>query len=106
MLEEFNRLHHDIEVVTETIPLANYYEQLLMAISGGGGPDAARVKAWWLGACYDADLLEDLRHKNANWPGADDVDPNLWNTGMIPGVDGIFMLPHQNITYYLYYRAD
>jgi len=106
LVEEFNRLHPDIEVVTETIPLANYYDQLLMAISGGGGPDAARFKDWWLGAFYDADLLEDLSPYIANWPGADDVVPNLWNTGMIPGVDGIFMLPHQYITFYLYYRAD
>lgn len=106
LVQEFNELNPDIEVVIETIPLANYYDQLLMAISGGGGPDAARFKDWWLGAFYDADLLENLTPYIADWDREDDVVDNLWSTGMIPGVDGVYMMPHQYITFYLYYRAD
>lgn len=106
LVQEYNAQNPDVEVVIETIPLANYYDQLLMAISGGGGPDAARFKDWWLGAFYDADLLEDLNPFIHNWDGKDDVVPNLWNTGVIPGEEGIYMMPHQYITFYLYYRAD
>lgn len=106
LIDEFNSLHPDINVVIESIPLNNYYDQLLMAISAGAGPDAARFKDWWLGAFHDADLLENLDPYIAKWPHNEDVIENLWTTGMIPGVDGVFMMPHQFITFYMYYRAD
>lgn len=89
LVEEFNALNPEINVVIETIPLNNYYDQLLMAISAGAGPDVARFKDWWLGAFYDANLLENLEPYIAKWPGSDDVIENLWTTGVIPGVDGV-----------------
>jgi len=106
LVDKFNALHPDINVVMETVPLSNYYDQLLMAISAGAGPDAARFKDWWLGAFHDADLLEDLNPYLEDWPGRDDVIDELWSTGVIPGVDGAYMMPHQFITFYMYYRAD
>ncbi|MDI3525119.1 MAG: multiple sugar transport system substrate-binding protein [Candidatus Atribacteria bacterium] len=106
MVEEFNAANPEIKVEIENIPLKDYHDKLVTALSAGAGPDVARFKDWWLGEFHEAGLLEPLSEYIANWPGKDDVIPNLWNTGKIPGEEEIYMMPHQFITFYLYYRKD
>ncbi|WP_369018698.1 sugar ABC transporter substrate-binding protein [Thermatribacter velox] len=106
MVEEFNTANPEIKVEIENIPLKDYHDKLVTALSAGAGPDVARFKDWWLGEFHEAGLLEPLSEYIANWPGKNDVIPNLWNTGKIPGEEEIYMMPHQFITFYLYYRKD
>jgi multiple sugar transport system substrate-binding protein len=106
LVSEFNIGHPGIRIVIETIPLNDYHDKLVTALSSGAGPDAARFKDWWLGEFAEAKLLQSLSPYINRWSGRNDVIANLWNTGKIPGNKNIFMLPHQFITFYLYYRAD
>lgn len=106
LVDKFNSLHPEIRVVIENVPLKDYHDQLAIALSAGVGPDAARFKDWWLGEFREADLLEPLSSYIGEWPAKDDVIPNLWNMGKIPGEEEIYMMPHQFITFYLYYRKD
>ena len=106
LVEEFHAAHPDIIVEYEMIPLGQYYDRLLVAASSGSAPDAARFKEWWLGDFVENDLLAPLDGFVAGWPGADDVIANLYNTGRTRADGPVYMLPHQYITFYLYYRAD
>ena len=106
LVEEFNATHPDIEVRYEVIPLAQYYDQLLTALTAGTPPDAARLKEWWLGQFVQEELLVPLDDYIASWPGSSDVVENLWNTGKVSADSPVFMLPHQYITFYLYYNRD
>ena len=106
LVQQFQAENPDIVVDYELIPLAQYYDRLLVAASSGAAPDAARFKEWWLGDFVENDLLEPLDAFIAEWPGAADVIENLYATGRTRADGPVFMLPHQYITFYLYYRAD
>jgi len=106
LVEEFHATHPDITVEYEMIPLGQFYDRLLVAASSDSAPDASRFKEWWLGDFVENDLLASLDDFIAAWPGADDVIANLYNTGRTRANGPVFMLPHQYITFYLYYRAD
>jgi multiple sugar transport system substrate-binding protein len=106
LVEQFHAENPDVIVDFEMIPLAQYYDRLLVAASSGSAPDAARFKEWWLGDFVENDLLEPLDPFIEAWPGADDVIENLYHTGRTRADGPVYMLPHQYITFYLYYRAD
>ncbi|MGB9858264.1 MAG: ABC transporter substrate-binding protein [Dictyoglomaceae bacterium] len=106
LVKQFNSLNPDIQVEYELIPLSQYHDKLVTAIGAGVGPDAARFKDWWLGEFVDAGALEPLDIYLKAWPGQKDVIPNLWNTGKISAKSPVYMMPHQFITFYLYYRKD
>jgi multiple sugar transport system substrate-binding protein len=106
MVEDFNANSTNGTVRLETIPLAQYEDKLLNALASGGGPDAARFRDLWLGEFVAADAVEPLTSYIDEWDGADDVVDQLWETGKVPGDDTVYMLPHQNATYYLYYRPS
>ena len=106
LVKQFNSLNPDIQVEYELIPLSQYYDKLVTAIGAGTAPDAARFKDWWIGAFVDAGALEPLDNYLKNWKGYSDVISNLWNTGKISAKSPIYMMPHQFITFYLYYRKD
>ncbi|MFO7545183.1 MAG: sugar ABC transporter substrate-binding protein [Trueperaceae bacterium] len=106
LVDEFHAEHPDIIVDYELIPLAQFYDRLLTAASSDSAPDAARFKEWWLGDFVENELLVDLDGYIADWPGASDVIDNLYNTGRTRAGGPVYMLPHQYITFYMYYRAD
>lgn len=106
LVKQFNSLNPDIQVEYELIPLAQYYDKLVTAVGAGTAPDCARFKDWWLGAFVDAGALEPLDNYLNNWNGYKDVITNLWTTGKIHAKSPIYMMPHQFITFYLYYRKD
>lgn len=106
LVKEFNDTHPTIEVRYQLIALAQYHDRLLTAIASGSAPDAARMKDPWIGEFVANDLLVALDKYVDRWVGKDDVIPNLWNTGRVNSTGPVFMLPHQYITFYLYYRKD
>lgn len=106
LVKQFNSINPEIQVEYELIPLAQYHDKLITAIGAGVGPDAARFKDWWIGEFVDAGALAPLDDYLKNWPGQKDVISNLWSTGKISAKSPIYMMPHQFITFYLYYRKD
>ena len=50
--------------------------------------------------------LEPLANSIGKWQGRGDVIDNLWETGKITAAGPVYMLPHQFITFYTYYRKD
>ena len=106
VIKEFNDSHPGIRVVPQVIPLDQFHDKLVTAISAGSGPDASRFKDWWLGEFVQAGALEPLSPYVARWGGRTDVIANLWNTGRISPTGLIYMMPHQFITFYMYYRKD
>jgi multiple sugar transport system substrate-binding protein len=106
LIEEFNSSQSDVMVNMETIPMSQYHDRLATALATNSGPDVARFKIWWLGEFENANLIEPLDSYINNWDKKDDVVDNLWGTGKVPGKDEIFMMPHQFISFYMYYRQD
>lgn len=106
LIQEFNARNPGIRVETQLTPLAQFHDKLVTAISAGSGPDATRFKDWWLGEFVQAGALEPLTPMIRSWTGRADVIDNLWSTGRLSPTGLVFMLPHQYITFYMYYRAD
>lgn len=105
LADEFNS-SHKAQVDLQVIPLAQYEDKLLTALSSGGGPDAARFKDWWLGQFVQAKAIAPLGKRVDAWSGKSDVLPSLWATGQVPGDTERYMMPHQYVTMYLYYRKS
>ncbi|QTL97313.1 extracellular solute-binding protein [Iocasia frigidifontis] len=106
LVEEYNKTHPDINVNMEMIPMSQYHDRLATALATNSGPDVARFKIWWLGEFEKAGLLEGLDNYINSWDMKNDVIDNLWDTGKVPGKDEVYMMPHQFISFYMYYRQD
>lgn len=106
LVKEFNATHPGIKVEYQLVPLSEYHDKLVTALAAGSGPDAGRFKDWWLGEFVKLTALEPLANSIAKWAGRGDVIENLWNTGKITAAGPVYMMPHQFITFYLYYRKD
>ncbi len=106
LVKEFNATHPGIKVEYQLVPLNEYHDKLVTALAAGSGPDAGRFKDWWLGEFVKLNALEPLANSIGRWPGRGDVIENLWNTGKITATGPVYMMPHQFITFYLYYRKD
>ncbi len=70
------------------------------------GPDAARCKDWWLGQFAPEGATADLTAFVDGWAAKGDMVEGLWDTGRLPGATDVYMLPHQYVTLYMYYRKD
>lgn len=106
LADDFNAAQNEVKVTLETIPLDQYQNKLTTAAMNNTGPDAARCKDWWLGQFAPEGATADLTSYVDGWEGKGDVVEGLWNTGRLPGDDKVFMLPHQYVTLYMYYRKD
>ncbi|HWU39541.1 MAG TPA: sugar ABC transporter substrate-binding protein, partial [Candidatus Acidoferrum sp.] len=106
LVKEFNASHPAIKVEYQLVPLGEYHDKLVTALAAGAGPDAGRFKDWWLGEFVKLNALESLASSVGRWPGRGDVIENLWETGKITASGPVYMMPHQFITFYLYYRKD
>ncbi|WIY83485.1 sugar ABC transporter substrate-binding protein [Propionimicrobium sp. PCR01-08-3] len=106
LAEQFNSSQDRIHVNLQTIPLAQYQDQLVSALSSGTGPDACRFKDWWLGQLVSQKAIDPLDDYVNSWDGKTDVVEGLWATGKVPGDDTVYMLPHQFVTIYMYYRKS
>ena len=106
LVKEFNATHPAIKVEYQLVPLSEYHDKLVTALAAGAGPDAGRFKDWWLGEFVKLNALEPLTSSVGRWPGRGDIFENLWETGKITAAGPVYMMPHQFITFYLYYRKD
>jgi multiple sugar transport system substrate-binding protein len=106
LVKDFNATHPGIKVEYQLVPLGEYHDKLITALAAGAGPDAGRFKDWWLGEFVKLNALEPLATPISKWPGRGDVIENLWSTGKVTAAGPVYMLPHQFITFYLYYRKD
>jgi multiple sugar transport system substrate-binding protein len=106
LADEFNGTHKTNQVELQVVPLAQYEDKLLTALSSGGGPDAARFKDWWVGQFTKSKALAPLGSRIDSWSGKSDVVPALFKTGQVTGESETYMLPHQYVTLYLYYRKS
>lgn len=104
LADEFNAQSKHGTVEMQVIPLAQYEDKLLNALSSGGGPDAARFKDVWLGEFVKAKAVAPLGERINGWDGKDDVEPALIDAGKVPGDDEIYLMPHQYTTLYMYYN--
>lgn len=106
LASEFNAANKGFTVEMQVIPLAQYEDKLKTALSSGGGPDTARFKDWWVGEFVKAKALASLGSRIDSWSGKADVVPALWKTGQVAGDSNTYMLPHQYVTLYMYYRKS
>ena len=106
LADDFNKSQDEVSVTLETIPLDQYQNQLTTAAMNGTGPDAARCKDWWLGQFAPQGAISDLTKFVNDWGSKNDVVEGLWSSGRLPGKEQIYMLPHQYVTLYMYYRKD
>lgn len=107
LIQKYNNEHADVNVVGRMIPFADYQQMLINAVSTNDAPDVARFKDWWIGQFADNNLLEKLDDYTAKWDYAKDIDEVFWNTGKTADPNSpVYMMPHQYITFYLYYRKD
>ena len=102
----FNASQTDVKVTLETIPLDQYQNKLTTAAMNNTGPDAARCKDWWLGQYAPEGATADLTAFVDGWAAKGDMVEGLWDTGRLPGATDVYMLPHQYVTLYMYYRKD
>jgi len=104
LIQKFNAENPDVNVVGRMIPFADYQQSLINSVSTNDSPDVARFKDWWIGQFADSDLLEPLDDYTAKWDYTKDIDEVFWNTGKTAEPNSpIYMMPHQYITFYLYY---
>jgi len=106
LADEFNKQSTSFQVKLQVIPLAQYQDKLMTALSSGGGPDACRFKDWWLGEFVDQKAVAPLDSYLNSWSGKADVVQALYETGRVPGSTELYMLPHQYVTLYMYYRKS
>jgi multiple sugar transport system substrate-binding protein len=107
LIQKFNESHADIEVVGRMIPFSDYQQMLINSVSTNDPPDVARFKDWWIGQFAESHLLEKLDDYASKWEYKNDIDDVFWNTGRTADPNSpIYMMPHQFITFYLYYRKD
>jgi len=107
LIQKFNAENPDIEVVGRLIPFNDYQQTLINSFTVGDLPDAARFKDWWIGQFTENDLLEPLDAYIEKLEYRDDIDEVFWKTGRTADPNSpVYMMPHQYITFYLYYRKD
>jgi multiple sugar transport system substrate-binding protein len=106
LADQFNQSQTDFKVQLQVIPLAQYQDKLVGALSSGGGPDACRFKDWWLGQLVEQNAIASLDDQLSGWADKSDVVPALFATGKVPGKETLYMLPHQYTTLYMYYRKS
>lgn len=106
LAKKFNEAQSDVKVTMETIPLDQYQNKLTTAAMNNTGPDAARCKDWWLGQFAPEGATADLTKLIDGWAAKGDMVEGLWKTGQLPGAQDVYMLPHQYVTLYMYYRKD
>lgn len=107
LIDKFNAEHPDIQVVGRLVPFNEFQQTLINAYASNDLPDASRFKDWWVGQFAENNLLEPLDGYIQNLEYKDDIDEPFWKTGKTADPNSpVYMMPHQYITFYLYYRKD
>jgi len=106
LVKEFNRTHPEIKVEAQVIPWDSMHQKLITAIAAGSFPVASRVYVNWLGELTKMGVLQPLDEYIKVWPGAYDVQKEIWNLLKIKGTEKKYVIPFQFVALYLYYRKD
>jgi multiple sugar transport system substrate-binding protein len=105
LIEKFEAENPGIRIEAERVPWDAYYQNLLTAVQGGNPPDVAQVKLWWQPQLVELGALEPLDDYIADWDGADDIYPRIWE--LTEYTDGNqYLMPLQMVILYMYYRVD
>lgn len=107
LIQQFNSENPDIEVVGRLIPFNDFQLTLINSVATGDAPDASKFKDWWTGQFAERNLLAPLDEYIKQWEHASDIDDIYYDMGRTASPSSpVYMMPHQFITFYMYYRAD
>lgn len=106
VLDEFEELHPEIEVVVQQVPWTAAHEKLVTAVVGRSTPDVSQLGNTWIAEFVALGALEPL----GTWvAGSEAVRPDdyftgIWDTNVIGGVP--YGVPWYVDTRLLFYRTD
>lgn len=106
LIPEFERLHPDIRVQVQQLPIISAHEKLLTAFAGDSLPDVCAIGNTWVSEFALLDALEPLDGRIATTPSlrAQDYFAGAWDTGVIEG--RVYAVPWYVETRLPYYRRD
>lgn len=106
LLPDFERLHPDIHVRLQQLPLTAAHQKLLTAFAGGSTPDLTQLGNTWLPEMVALDALEPLQKQvdTSAVVKRDDYFPSIWSTNIIDGA--LYGVPWYVDTRILFYRTD
>lgn len=106
LIQEFERLHPEIEVVVQQIPWRTAHEKILTAYAGRRTPDVGQIGNSWI---PELAMLETLRPLDALAASSREAAPReffpgIWATNVVDGVT--YGIPWYVDTRLLFYRSD
>lgn len=106
LLPEFERLHPDIRVDLQQMPVLSAHEKLLTAFAGDALPDVTPLGNTWIPEFAELDALVPLDARIAATPGFDVADfyTGAWDSGVVDGE--VFAVPWYVETRLPFYRTD
>lgn len=106
LLPEFERLHPDIRVKVQQIPLPAAHQKLLTAFAGDSTPDVSQLGNTWIAEFATLDALEPLQPRvdRSAVVRQGDYFANIWATNVIDGT--LYGVPWYVDTRLIFYRAD
>ncbi|MBB6247510.1 multiple sugar transport system substrate-binding protein [Rhodanobacter sp. A1T4] len=106
LLPDFERLHPDIHVKVQQLPLTAAHQKLLTAFAGNSTPDLTQLGNTWLPEMVALNALEPLQSQvdHSGVVKRDDYFPSIWSTNIIDGT--LYGVPWYVDTRILFYRTD
>jgi multiple sugar transport system substrate-binding protein len=106
LIPDFERLHPDIRVEVQQLPVTAAHEKLLTAFAGDGLPDVCGLGNTWLAEFVELRAVAPLEPYLARTPAMapDDYFRGSWDTGVIG--DHVYAVPWYVETRLPFYRRD
>ncbi len=106
LLPDFERLHPDIHVKVQQLPLTAAHQKLLTAFAGGSTPDVAQLGNTWLPEMVALHALEPLQARVDRSAVIQPADyfASIWSTNVVDGT--LYGVPWYVDTRLLFYRKD
>lgn len=106
LLPDFERLHPDIHVKVQQLPMTAAHQKLLTAFAGRSTPDLTQLGNTWLPELVALHALEPLQSRvdHSAVVRTDDYFTSIWDTNVIDGT--LYGVPWYVDTRLLFYRRD
>ena len=106
LLPDFERMHPDIHVKVQQLPMTAAHQKLLTAFAGGSTPDLTQLGNTWLPELVALHALEPLRSlvDHSSVVRSNDYFASIWATNVIDGK--LYGVPWYVDTRLLFYRRD
>jgi multiple sugar transport system substrate-binding protein len=106
LLAEFERLHPNVHVEVQALPLTAAHEKLLTAFAGDALPDIGQLGNTWLPELATLGALEPLQARVDASPviRSDDYFEGIWDTNVMDGT--LYGVPWYIDTRLVFYRTD